>query len=64
MVVPVDHDGAGRGVDDAADDVDERGLAGAVRAEQRENLAAADIKLEMAMTGCMELSGGGKGRRL
>ena len=30
------------GVDDAADDADQRRLAGAVRAEQRENLAALD----------------------
>ena len=33
------------GVDDAADDADERGLAGAVGAEQREDLAALDIEV-------------------
>ena len=35
------------GVDDAADDVDQRRLAGAVRAEQREDLAAADLEIDV-----------------
>ena len=39
-VVAVDRDGARGRIDDAADDADQRGLAGAVRAEQREDLAA------------------------
>ena len=34
------------GVDDAADDADQRRLAGAVRAEQREDLAAADLEVD------------------
>jgi hypothetical protein len=33
-------------VDDAADDADQRGLAGAVGAEQREDLAAADVQVD------------------
>jgi hypothetical protein len=37
---------------DAADDVDQRGLAGAVRAEQREDLAAPD--LEIRRLECLE----------
>ena len=32
---------------DAADDVDERGLAGAVRSEQREDLAATDLEVDV-----------------
>ena len=35
------------GVDDAADDADQRGLAGAVGAEQREDLAAADLEVDV-----------------
>ena len=35
------------GVDDAADDVDQRRLAGAVRPEQREDLAAADLEIDV-----------------
>ena len=35
------------GVDDAADDVDQRRLAGAVRPEQREDLAAADVEVDV-----------------
>ena len=46
-VVAVGGDGAGRGRDDAADDVDQRGLAGAVRPEQREDLAAADLEVDV-----------------
>ena len=34
-------------IGDAADDVDQRGLAGAIRAKQRENLAALDIQLDI-----------------
>ena len=35
------------GVDDAADDADQRRLAGAVGAEQREDLAAADLEVDV-----------------
>ena len=45
-VVPVGRDLAGGRVDDAADDVDQRRLAGAVRPEQREDLAAADLEVD------------------
>ena len=45
-VVAVRHDAAGARPDDAADDVDERRLAGAVRAEQREDLAALDAQVD------------------
>jgi hypothetical protein len=33
--------------DDAADDVDQRGLAGAIGTEQREDLAAADLEADV-----------------
>ena len=46
-VVAVGRDRAGGRGDDAADDVDQRGLAGAVRAQQRENLAAADLEIDV-----------------
>ena len=45
-VVAGDRDLAGARLDDAADDVDQRRLAGAVRPEQRENLAAADVQVD------------------
>ena len=45
-VVPADCHRARRRGDDAADDVDQRGLAGAVRPEQREDLAAADLQVD------------------
>ena len=45
-VMAVDRDRAGGRIDDAADDADQRGLAGAVRPEQRENLAAADVQVD------------------
>src|ERR1051325_12182649 len=45
-VVPRHGDAPRRRRDDAADDVDERGLARAVRAEQREDLAAADVEVD------------------
>ena len=35
------------GIDDAADDADEGGLAGAVRAEQAENLALRDVEVDV-----------------
>ena len=35
------------GVDDAADDADQRGLAGAVGPEQREDLAAPDVEVDV-----------------
>jgi hypothetical protein len=44
-VVPVGEHRAGARVDDAADDADQRGLAGAVGPEQREDLAAADVEV-------------------
>jgi len=44
--VPVDAHLARARRDDAADDVDQRGLAGAVRAEQREDLAALDLEVD------------------
>jgi hypothetical protein len=44
--VPVGaHDAGGR-IDDAADDADERCLAGTVRAEQREDLATLDVEID------------------
>jgi hypothetical protein len=43
-VVAVDRTRARAGIDDAADDADQRGLAGAVGAEQGEDLAAADVR--------------------
>ena len=46
-VVTVDGDRAAARVDDAADDVDQRRLAGAVRAEQTENLAAPDLEIRV-----------------
>jgi hypothetical protein len=46
-VVAVDRHGAGTGIDDAADDADQRRLAGAVRAEQAENLALADLQVDI-----------------
>ena len=45
-VVAVDPHRAPRRGDDAADDADERGLAGAVGAEQREDLALADLEVD------------------
>jgi hypothetical protein len=46
-VVAVNRDLAGRGNQDAADDADQRGLAGAVGAEQREDLAALDVEIDI-----------------
>ena len=46
-VVAVGEHRAGAGVDDAADDADQRGLAGAVGPEQREDLAAADVEVDV-----------------
>ena len=45
-VVPVGHHRPARRRHDAADDVDERRLAGAVRPEQREDLAAPDLEID------------------
>ena len=45
-VVAVDRDRALRRIENAADDADQRGLAGAVRAEQREDLAAPDLEID------------------
>jgi hypothetical protein len=41
-----DRDGALGSVDDPADDVDQRGLAGAVRAKEREYLALANLQID------------------
>ena len=63
-VVPVDRDASLRRLDDPADDADERRLAGAVRAEQREDLAAADVEvdvLERLKSGCVGLGEIGDG---
>ena len=46
-IVAVDGDLAGSRIDDAADDADQRRLAGAVRAEQSENLAAPDLQVDV-----------------
>src|SRR4051812_23529679 len=46
-VVAVDCDAAGGRIDDAADDVDQRGLAGAVWAEQRKYFAAPDMQVDV-----------------
>ena len=43
----IDGDAAGAEVGDAADDADQRGLAGAVRPQQRKNLAAADLQIDV-----------------
>ena len=45
-VVAADGDRAGRRRHDPADDADQRGLAGAVRPEQRENLALVDVEID------------------
>src|SRR6185503_17633620 len=45
-VLAVDQNFAAAGGDDPANDVDQRGLAGAVGAEQPENLAAADVEVD------------------
>ena len=49
------------GVDDAADDADQRRLAGAVGAEQREDLAAPDLEVDVLER--LEARGVGLGRR-
>src|SRR4249919_123333 len=46
-VVPIHVHRARACVDDAADDADQRGLAGAVRPEQREDLAAMDVEVDV-----------------
>jgi hypothetical protein len=51
-------------VDDAADDADQRGLAGAIGAEQREDLAAADVEVDVVqrdMARCIGLAQPGDG---
>src|SRR5205823_4209776 len=45
-VLAVDQHFAARGCDNAADDIDQSRLAGAVRPEQRENLAAPDVEVD------------------
>src|SRR5690606_24038298 len=69
-VVAVDEDAARAGVDDAADHADQRGLAGAVGAEQREDLAAADLEVDPAqgmearLVGLVELLDGNDRRHV
>ena len=46
-VMAIDRDLALRGDQDAADDADQRGLAGAVGAEQSEDLAALDVEIDV-----------------
>ena len=45
-VMAADRDAALAQIGDAADDADQRGLAGAVRPEQREDLAALDVQID------------------
>jgi hypothetical protein len=45
-MMSVDQDRAGRRIDDAADDVDQRGLAGAIWPQQREDLATPYLKVD------------------
>ncbi len=45
-VMAIDGHLAGRGIDDAADDADQRRLAGPVRAEQRKDFAALDVEVD------------------
>ena len=67
VVVAVHRHGAAGRIGDAADDVDQRGLAGAVRPEQRENLAAPDLqvdafqRLETRVVGLGKISNGDDG---
>src|SRR5204862_1834317 len=67
-VVPVDEYLPGSRVDDAADDADEGRLAGAVRAEEREDLALPDLevgrfqRLEARREGLTQLLDGEDGR--
>ena len=46
-VMAADGDAAFAQIGDAADDADQRGLAGAVRPEQRKNLAAPDLEVDI-----------------
>ena len=46
-VVAADRDAAFAQIGDAADDADQRGLAGAVRPEQRKDLAALDVEIDV-----------------
>ena len=46
-VVAIDGDVPRGCIDDAADDADQRRLAGAVGSQQRENLAAADLEIDV-----------------
>jgi len=45
--VAVGRDAAARSGDDAADDVDERGLAGAIGSEQGKDLAFLDVEIDL-----------------
>ena len=54
-VVAADRHAARGRRDDAADDVDERGLAGAVRPEEREDLALANLEVDVLQ--CLEARG-------
>jgi hypothetical protein len=57
--VSVGRDRAGGRVDDAADDADQRRLAGPVGAEEREDLAAPDLQIDILE----RLEAGGVGLR-
>src|ERR1700733_11629781 len=46
-IVAADRDVAGAQIIDAANDADQRGLAGAVRSEQREDLALLDLQIDV-----------------
>jgi hypothetical protein len=59
-VITVDEHLTTAGVDDAADDIDQRGLTSAIRAQQAEDLAAVD--LEINILECLEPTGVGLGQ--
>ena len=47
-VLPLEHDAAGRRVEHPCDDVEHRGLAGAVGPDDREHLALLDVEADIA----------------
>jgi len=51
-VIAADDDAAFAEIGNAADDADQRGLAGAVRPEQRKDLAAVDFQVDIVK--CLE----------
>src|SRR6185437_14958261 len=46
-VMPVNQDRTAAEIDDAANDADQRGLAGTVRAKQREDFTLADVEVDV-----------------